>query len=109
MVEQEHKMVGSEHGKRKQLCEVINYLAQTVQNAQVWSPALSLCRAWKVTGSSVSAPQEIIGRRENRLGKSTLDLAKAAALSTDEAVMAAIQGNWNSGKTYGHVKVDGED
>lgn len=35
MVEQEHKMVGAEHAKRKQLCDVINYLVLTVQGAQV--------------------------------------------------------------------------
>ena len=37
MVEQEHKMIGNEHGKRKNLCDCINYLmsSSVVQRAQV--------------------------------------------------------------------------
>jgi hypothetical protein len=39
MVEQESKMTG-EHAKRKQLCDVINYLIQTVPGSQVASSSL---------------------------------------------------------------------
>ena len=42
MVEQENKMVGGEHGKRKQLCDVIQYLLQTVQGAKVCPPHHSM-------------------------------------------------------------------
>ncbi len=42
MVEQEQQMVGSDHGKRKELCSVINYLAN-LPAAQVFYVFLRIC------------------------------------------------------------------
>ena len=42
MVEQEQQMVGADHGKRKELCSVINYLAN-LPAAQVVYMHLCMC------------------------------------------------------------------
>ena len=42
MVEQEQQMVGSDHGKRKELCSVINYLAN-LPASQVFYVFLRIC------------------------------------------------------------------
>mmetsp|Transcript_59146 Transcript_59146/g.86756 ORF Transcript_59146/g.86756 Transcript_59146/m.86756 type:complete len:186 (-) Transcript_59146:51-608(-) len=78
MVEQEHKMVGAEHAKRKQLCDVINYLVLTVQGAQ-----------------------DLVGKGDRLLHKSAFELATDAAVASDEGVVAAVKGSWESNKTYG--------
>ena len=86
MIEQESKMVGTEHPKRRQLCDVINYLVQSVQGVKA-----------------------LLEKGDRLLHKSAQELAKDAADATDEAVLAAIQGTWEASKTYGLVRKAGVD
>ena len=79
-------MAGTEHPKRRQLCDVINYLVQSVQGVK-----------------------ELLEKGDRLLHKSAQELAKDAADATDEAVLAAIQGTWEASKTYGLVRKAGVD
>lgn len=110
MVEQESKMTG-EHAKRKQLCDVINYLIQTVPGSQVTYMRLIVffeALSWAFTSATDSCQQELASNRDRLLYKSAVELANDAAIGTDEGVLAAIKGTWEPNKTYGHVNKDVE-
>eukprot|EP00802_Teleaulax_amphioxeia_P023514 Tamp_24103.p1 GENE.Tamp_24103~~Tamp_24103.p1 ORF type:complete len:185 (-),score=42.54 Tamp_24103:251-805(-) len=82
MVEQEQQMVGSDHGKRKELCDVINYLAK------------------------LPAAPELLKKPDKLLHKDAVQLAQDAALASDEGVLASVKGEWDSNKTYAVKKED---
>eukprot|EP00960_Hanusia_phi_P021471 634545-Hanusia_phi.AAC.1 len=78
-------MHDKEHGSKKQLLEVINYLCQ--------QPSV----------------QEYIERSDRLLNKTAGEMAEEISQQTDEAITAALKGRWEANKQYGAAKVCEEE